>query len=1288
MAICDSFWDLLANKKDGQCCAPEDHYTADAFCTETNKYETRYFHQDTDLQHLDTSFFFMSRVEAERLDLQQRLLLEVVWDCLENAGQAKWRGENIGCYVGAFGENWLDLRAKDTQEALYASECSSAIAGGTDLIISPAMAIAMHEQGILLATGSCKSFDARAGGYARGEAVNALYIKRSDQAIRDGDPICAVIRATATNCDGKTPSQSHEAPIRRAYRIAGFRDFSKTALVECHGTATPTGDTLETQAVANVFGKSGVFIGSVKPNVGHPEGAPGITSVIRAVLALESKMGGCNSEVLTLQPAVSDSIVNSFGIEGANAHAILDSAASLTPCSNASRFWKGSSRSYLLVFSANRPDSLRKLVDNYQAYIKQNTASSGDMAYTLAARRGHLQHPALCVTNGGQPLDLSPFTKPGAPTGVAFVFTGQGAQWAQMGMELMEECPAFRGDIKAMDDILAELSPPPGWTIEDELLKGQTSSRLHKAEFSQPLCTAVQVALVNLLRTWGVLPTAVIGHSSGEIAAAYACNAITLAEGIIIAYYRGQVTKECLQAGGMAAVGLSREEVLPYLVEGVVVACENSPSSVTLSGDKQPLDTIVAQLKEEQPETFVGRLHVDMAYHSHHMKSCGELYESLLANHITSSRPSLPFYSSVTGCQVNGPNPLGSNYWRQNLESPVLFKSAVETLLNESPQGAMLFIEVGPNPALAGPLRQIFKTAKIENASHIPTMVRGSDSVECLLKTAGQLYLQGVPLHFPAITPGGAVLTNLPCYPRHHDKQYWNESRMARDQRLRKSLRHGILGSRVLEGTDLNPTWRNMLCLEDAPWIRDHVVLDDVVFPAAGYIGMVGEAVRQLTGSHDYTMRHVVIKTSLVLLESKATEMITNLSPVRLTDSLDSAWYNFSISSSNGATWTKRCFGQAREGPTHAPTDGDVKPDIGTLIREVQPEKWYQTTKRVGLNYGPTFVGLTRTSTDVKNQTAVGTIPNGMATEDAAYQIHPVAMDQCLQLFSIAAAKGLPRLVDKLYMPTYIDELYIRRTSSTIRAKATVSPTPGGSATGGATAVSEGEVVFRLKGLKLSPLDRGTDSTEGDTDPHGAAELDWKPDIDFVSPRDLIRPRKNAKGLYLLLEKLALLCMIEARQRLSFRHPGSDHISKYRSWINTQVARAERGEYSLIPDAYKLLALTSQDRRALICVAHSEVQQTDAFAIGDAILRVFNVTESIFDGHTNPLDLLLKDNTLTEVYSFASRGNFRLPTPSQPRETEPQDSRDRGWDRHDDSDCAQRPYISEWRANVFHVYVY
>jgi acyl transferase domain-containing protein len=546
--------------------------------------------------------------------------------------------------------------------AIQSGDCSAAIVAGTNLILSPTVSIAMTEQGVLSPDGKCKSFDISANGFARGEAINAIYIKRLSDAIEDNDPIRAIIRSTASNCDGKTAglampsSESHEAVMRKAYKEADLEP-TQTAFVEAHGTGTYVGDPLEANAIARIFGsEKGVYIGSVKPNLGHSEGASGISSIMKAVLALENKTIPPNINFSTPNPKIPfqaanmavplESLpwpkshalrasVNSFGIGGANAHVILESASSFGlggPKSvQTARSTNGNGNGhmmdrngnenpkrekFLLVLSAANSYSLKESLLEHQQYIEENVFRMKDISYTLCNRREHLSTRVFCVTDESAALPFSSIAKTRKTPQVTMVFTGQGAQWAGMAKALMEDYRSFNDDIDSLSAVLSKLEPAPSWDMKEELVKSDSQSNLGKAEYAQPLVTAIQVALINLLRACGILPAAVLGHSSGEIAAAYAAQAITSEEAIMIAYYRGQVTKGYTRPGGMVAVGLGCDQVGPYLVPGVVIGCENSPRSVTLSGDKSALEEVCKNIETDMPDVFLRRLKVEMAYHS------------------------------------------------------------------------------------------------------------------------------------------------------------------------------------------------------------------------------------------------------------------------------------------------------------------------------------------------------------------------------------------------------------------------------------------------------------------------------------------------------------------------------------------------------------------------------------------------------------------------------------------------------------------------------------------------
>ncbi|KAL6903104.1 polyketide synthase [Trichoderma evansii] len=1307
----EEYWNLLINKKSTQTQVPDNRYGAHAFESKLGTpgtLKSTYGHYlEGDLEKWDASFFSMSKAEVEKLDPQHRLLLEVIWECMEAGGQKNWRGRNIGCYVGVFGEDWLDLYAKDPQhlgthriltggdfalsnrasyeydlkgpsmtirtacssslvalheacQAIYTGECESAIVAGTSLFLSPTMTISLSEQGVLSPTGSCKTFDAKADGYARGEAINSIFIKKLKDAIRDGDPIRGVIRGTATNFDGKTvgitnPNQeAHVTLMRRAYEVAKISNISDTAFVECHGTGTQVGDPMETGAVGRVFGNRGTYIGSVKPNIGHGEGASGLNSLIKAVLSLEHEtippqVNFCNPspkikwDKYNLRvpteptPWPKDRLqrvsVNCFGVGGANAHAIIDSVKSYI--SQEQPVLDPSPQ--LLVFSAHQGVSLKERAATIFNYVERHPDQLPNVSYTLGCRRENLAQRAFAIYDGTNPLELSPIVRPKDPPRVNFVFTGQGAQWARMGADLISQYPKFRDTIHTMDAALKKLPHPPKWTIEEELMRPEAESKIQQPEFSQPICTALQIGLVNLLEGWGITPAAVVGHSSGEMGAAYAAGALTLEAAIIIAYYRGQVTQNHGRIGAMAAVGLGREEAAAYLQEGVVIACENSPKSVTLSGDVECLDEVIAHIKEDLPEIFARKLRVERAYHSHHMSEIGGLYEKLLDGLVKDKKPSVPFFSSVTAKQIKRSGQLGPSYWRQNLENPVLFSPAVQLMMHSAVEDTVYF-EVGPHAALSGPLRDIFKSVQTSTAStYVPTLIRKESGPKSILSSLGRLYQEAVPVDIAATTAGRTVLTNLPNYAWQHDTAYWYESRVSRDWRLRKFPPHELLGNRILESDDLEPAWRNMFRLDDVPWARDHKIQDDIVLPAAAYIAMAIEALRQLNGGGeiDASLKQVEIQNALILKEQQAHEIITHFRPVRLTSKLNSTWYEFSISSFNGTSWTKHCVGKVRSGKEIS-AGGE---DVGQLPRQVSTTGWYRIMKKVGLNYGAEFQGLSDISVYPGRNTAATTIKNRDPTLGPYYPLHPSIIDLALQAFTVAIADGLTRQLGQLCVPTYIDELYISNGQPEMRLGTAAASSATGAIRGSATIMANDKVILSLRNGEFSPLE----SSDADkTGPMPAAHLHWKPHIDFISPNNLIHSVRPLPGVDEIanIERLALLYQLSILQRFE-RAQFPKRYVRFGKWLTRQRTKALEGKYENVPDSAHLAQLSPKKAKTEIEHTKELLLQTSCTKVATIIDQLATSAEAIFRGEQHIDDVLKDGSDLHGLYSYIdSRSDF------------------------------------------------
>jgi len=376
--------------------------------------------------------------------------------------------------------------------ALQSGDCEAAIVAGANIIMTPTAAQSLSLQGVLSPEGSSKTFDASADGYGRGEAINAVFIKRLDDAISDKNPIRAIIRGTGTNSDGRgvgplTPNgKAHESLMRNTYWNSGL-DPRDTAYVECHGTGTATGDPIETTAVGNVFGERGVFIGAVKPNVGHSEGASGITSLIKAILALENRTIPPNIKFKTPHPKIpfaekrltvpvvptsfpadrAERIsVCSYGIGGSNAHVIVESSHHLSAHLTQHVPPKQLNIPRLLLFSANNQASTQEVVTQHAAYLEAHPGRLADLAYTLALHREKLPFRAFSVCRPGMKITASPINKASSsPASICMVFSGQGAQWPQMGYELCNDDDGFRRDIVLMDHVLQDLKLPPSWTI-------------------------------------------------------------------------------------------------------------------------------------------------------------------------------------------------------------------------------------------------------------------------------------------------------------------------------------------------------------------------------------------------------------------------------------------------------------------------------------------------------------------------------------------------------------------------------------------------------------------------------------------------------------------------------------------------------------------------------------------------------------------------------------------------------------------------------------------------------
>ncbi|KAJ3577384.1 hypothetical protein NPX13_g3183 [Xylaria arbuscula] len=1153
----------------------------------------------------------------------------------------------------------------------------------------------MFAEGVLSPDASCKTFDASADGYARAEGIIAILIKPLKDALRDGNPVQAVIRATGSNDDGRSQGllaprgEIQEVLMRDVYERAKL-DPRSTAFVECHGIGTATGDPIEAQAVGNVFGDSELYIGSVKPNVGHSEGCSGLSSLIKAVLALKNhtippniKFSQPNPKIPFAEKGLIVPIhptpfpntkaerisINSYGIGGSNAHAIVDSVAqylhdtskasssySKDPCPSANDTGDSNggdipSDLEILLFSANTSASLQRQMQSYHQYIIEHPDNTANVAYTLALRRERLPHRSFALVHGGSVVEDSSLVKSASPSPqITFVFTGQGAQWPGMGRELIMTNQAFRQDIIRMDEVLHSLKKPPTWSIVEELMKPEATSRIHCAELAQPLCTTLQIALVRQFQRLHVVPAAVVGHSSGEIAAVYAAGYISLEYAITVAYYRGLVTthgKGARKGGMMAAVGLGAGQTSPFLQPGVCIACKNSPTSTTISGDREAVHAVLTSVEKVHPDVLARPLKVDIAYHSHHMNFISNEYRDLI-----DAEDNLPtaacetegvkalFISSVTANVIGEQEEFTPAYWVKNLISPVRFNDAVSRLLirNTLPVTTIL-LEIGPHSALGGILRQIC-AAKQQQHTYVPSQVRGQNSVQSFLVAIGRLYQESVPVSPEALFPGNRkVLPGLPRYPWDYGNgSVWYESRLSSAWRMRKYPSHCLLGVRIVESPDTMPQWRNVLHLEQVPWIGDHKLYKDIVFPFACYVAMVGEAVRQITGCETgYHLRHVMVRSALIMTDTKPLELVTTLHRYKLTESDHSDWFNFTIVSYSGSTWITHCEGQAtslKQIGTRTRTRALLPWTMDGLPRHVVKSRFYDAMARVGFNYGPEFQPLDDISSSVSENIAEARIALSDTQSNQAFAMHPVSIDGCIQLAGcVASVNGQCRNFSNPPMPVRIETVQVLKSTKEMHARARWNKQSNIVE----CMTAENSLALRISGIQTTALEGDVSNQLVTADVHAAARLQWLPDFDFIDVSKYIEPPISNREERRLQEKLCLLCILESADKLTGLDPCQPHFSKYRDWLHLQIRNARVGEYRSVEQASYYVALPpAQRRKCLETTFERLLEFPGKHPISICIKRICDHADSIFTGQRETIDILMSGNALFEMYSSDS----------------------------------------------------
>ncbi|MEO1375162.1 MAG: amino acid adenylation domain-containing protein, partial [Cyanobacteria bacterium J06635_10] len=937
-----AFWDILRNGVDAITEVPLSRWDIDSFydpqAATPGKMNTRWSGFLEEVDRFEPSFFGIAPREVKHIDPQQRLLLEVSWEALENAGivPESLAGSQTGVFIGISTVDYHRLVYKDclhleaysgagtacsiasnrlsyllnlrgpsiaidtacssslvavnlANQSLQSGDSNLCLVGGVNLILSPEPTISFSQARMMASDGRCKTFDASADGYVRGEGCGVVVLKRLEDALRDGDNIQAVIKGSAVNQDGLTngltapngPSQ--QAVIRQALEKAQVKP-AQISYVETHGSGTSLGDPIEVNSLKKVLtegreANQTCYIGSVKTNIGHLEAAAGIAGLIKVVLSLQNQEIPPNLHFKQLNPYIkikntpikiptslqkwsTDSRlagVSSFGFGGTNAHIIVEEAP-LQSKSNKAKVKKSDFNQrphHILTLSAQSEPALQELRQKYKDFlINDSNTSIDDICFTAHTGRSHFKHRLAIIASDKQELadklalisdreEINGVFKGKLSTNnksplIAFLFTGQGSQYINMGRQLYSTQLVFRETILKCNEILKPyLEKSLLEVLYPENNQELENSIIDQTAYTQPVLFAIEYALYKLWQSWGIKPSVVMGHSVGEYVAATVAGVFSLEDGLKLISLRGRLMQQLPPGGEMLAVRASHEQVnqliSPYS-DKVAIAAINGPQNVVISGESDAVGTV--REKSELQGIKTKQLQVSHAFHSHLMEPMLAEF-TLIASEITYNQPNIPLISNVTGTRADD-SIATANYWVNHVRQPVNFAQGMESLHQE---GYEVFLEIGPKPILLGMGRQCLAE---DDRVWLPSLRPSQEDTQQMLQSLGELYVRGVKvdwLGFDKDYPRNKVI--LPTYPFQRQR-YWIESTELNCQKgevltnILKSLSKGKIKevNQLLQATgelsdvekELAPKLLNLLFKQHEEQLNSEVNIDDYCY--------------------------------------------------------------------------------------------------------------------------------------------------------------------------------------------------------------------------------------------------------------------------------------------------------------------------------------------------------------------------------------------------------------------------------------------------------------------------
>ncbi|MBF0548409.1 MAG: SDR family NAD(P)-dependent oxidoreductase [Candidatus Riflebacteria bacterium] len=1022
-------------------------------------------------------------------------------------------------------------------QSLRNNESKIAIAGGVNVVLNPEVTMSLCKASMLSSDGYCKAFDSRANGYTRSEGTGLVVLKTLSRALYDKDPIYAIIKASVTNQDGKSegqtvPSQkAQEAAIEETLKRAGIR-ADEIQYVEAHGTGTPVGDPIEANAIGSVLSKNRdagneCFIGSIKTNIGHTESAAGVAGVIKLALMLKHKQIPPHLHFVTPNPKISFETlrlkvptslipwrvgpsktrlggVNSFGFGGSNAHAILEEFKPEMCCEKKPQN-ESEGRNLILPLSGHNKEALQAMAHSCLDFLESEEVNLTDLGYTLSCRKGVHQHrltiAAKTVTELKERLKayieqeknkgaghrgayslrsltdgaLAKYVATGAvksgPRKMAFVFSGMGQQWWAMGRQLLQNEPIFKKMIEKCDALFKKHNQD--WSLIEELTRNEESSRIDQTQIAQSCIFAVQVALYELWRSYGILPDFILGHSVGEVSGAYAAGILSLEDAVMVSYNRSRLQAKTAGQGKMLAIGLSLEKmaaILKLYEDNVSVAAINSPSSITLSGDTQSLEEIASVLESEN---FFSRfLKVEVPYHSPFMNTIlSELKTSLST--LSPKEGNIPYLSTVTGNLISGKE-LNGDYWCKNAREPVMFFAGINELVQ---MGASVFVEIGAHPVLAGSIKECLAHRSFLGIV-LPSLRRKEDENLLMLNSLGQLYCSGFSINWNIFYTGEETFLRLPRYPWQRES-YWTESEESLQSRTGMSMDeekiHPLIGELQVES--VIPTWYNEIDLFHLPYLNGHQVQGSILYPGAAFIEMGIAVAKERFGDVPCALENVEIKAPLLLHEDSSPY-------VKI---LFESGENFSIHSKavDSQKWTCHATGHAEILDNISLLKKDISEIKMRLTKEEEKSESYRRFHSLGLEYGREFQSIEHlwmSENEVLGKISCGKEVSPRLNE---YWLHPVILDACFQVLASIPINGT-------YLPVKIESIkFFKRPQSCVYGYAKVVEKTSNRVKGDIQIIDEeGNLVSEIQGLHCQYVE-GTRKMQLETIDGALYQYEW-----------------------------------------------------------------------------------------------------------------------------------------------------------------------------------------------------